>query len=320
LKKMFGLKPDDALDVTKFFSLVHPEDRESVRQAFSAISKGWEESAEFRVLPNGGQVRWLMSRGNWHKGANEEPSILMGITVDITERRKTEEALRTVSGRLLGAQEQERKRIARELHDGINQRVALIVFGLEQLNAAKNLAPAKRHQMIDQLGKDAQAVANEIQALSHKLHASSLDYLGLETAIEGICWEMRKLHGTDIVFTHRNVPKSLPPDLKLALFRIAQEALHNAMKYSGVNSFEVSLRGTRTHIELTVRDSGVGFDVNKATQGHGLGLISMRERVVALKGVVTIRSRPGSGTEISACVPIIVAVSPNGASANLHVA
>ena len=119
-------------------------------------------------------------------------------------------------------------------------------------------------------------------------------------------------HELEIEFTHSHVPRSLPSDVSLALFRITQEGLQNALKYSGVKRFVVTLEGGPTHIGLTIRDSGVGFDVKKAAQGRGLGLISMRERALALKGYLKVRSQPGHGTEIVVRVP--VSNNGNGAS------
>ena len=209
-----------------------------------------------------------------------------------------------MSGRLLQAQEEERKRIARELHDGIGQRIAMIAMGLHQLGSAHELGSAQSDAALQQLITETMQLSVEVQALSYGLHLPQLDFLGLEAAIEAMCSELRKRHDVEIVLTHEHVPRALPPDIALALFRITQEGLQNALKHSGVTRFEVRLVGTPTAIALTIRDSGIGFDVEKASRGRGLGLISMRERALALKGIVTVRSEPGHGTEIFVRVPI----------------
>lgn len=303
LKELLGFKPDGAIDARKFFNIVHPADRGLVQKFYKSMVAGHEETIEYRIVPTPGSIRWVVSRGNPYEYAGGTPLTLMGVTLDITERRTTEEALRNVTVRLLQAQEEERRRIARELHDSIGQRVAMIAMGIQQLGAAK-LVSAQRDLIISQLGQETLNLSSEIQALSHGLHSPQLDFLGLEAAIEAMCCELRGRHDLDIQFTHEHVPKSLPPDVALALFRITQEGLQNALKHSGVKRFVVWLEGAPKHIRLTIRDSGVGFDVKKAVQGRGLGLISMRERALALKGSVKIRSQPGRGTEILVSVPV----------------
>jgi len=303
LAELFGVRPDEVIDTRRFFGIVHSEDREKMRRVYASMVAGHEETIEYRIVPAAGSLRWVMSRGNRYESAPGRSSILMGVTLDITERRATEEALRGVSGRLLQAQEDERRRIARELHDGIGQRVAMVAIGIQQLSADNKLASARRN-LISQLGQETMNLSSEVQALSHGLHSPQLDYLGLEAAIEALCQELRTGNRVEIDFTHVHVPRPLPPDVALALFRITQEGLQNALKHSGVKRFSVTLEGAPTHIELTIRDSGAGFDVKKATHGCGLGLISMRERALALNGSVKVRSQAGHGTEIFVRVPV----------------
>jgi signal transduction histidine kinase len=234
----------------------------------------------------------------------------MGITFDISERRANDEALRTLSCRLIGAQEQERKRIARELHDGIGQQIAMIAIGLGQLQSSDDPKLAKHLKAIKKLAKDTRNLASDVKTLSHELHSSSLEFLGLLPAIRGLCREISERQQVEIDFTGNNVPGCVPPDVALALFRITQESLHNALKYSGIRAFTVQLRGAGTDLELAVSDSGVGFDVNEARASHGLGLVSMRERIVALKGTISIESQPMHGTRVSVRVPMSVADNP----------
>jgi signal transduction histidine kinase len=147
-------------------------------------------------------------------------------------------------------------------------------------------------------------LSQTIQALSHELHSSSLEYLGLVAAIGAFCQQVQRTHNLEVEFTSSNVPRKLPSDLRLAVFRIVQEALHNVLKHSGQNRASVRVEGTPAHLQLTVRDHGLGFEVHEAAHVRGLGLISMRERAIALKGQITIWSRPGEGTEIRAQIPI----------------
>jgi PAS domain S-box-containing protein len=301
LRELFGLKPDAVFDMAGLLAIVHPEDHERVQQGIDAMAHGKEVKEEYRILPSNGTMRWVMSRGGRRAFAIDSRSLLMGITFDITERRKHEEALRALGSRLIEAQEQERKRIARELHDDICQKLAFIAIGLETLQSAKR---TERPKQIQKLSEQTTQLGLEIQALSHQLHSSKLDYLGLVAAIKGLCREISEHQQAEIHFTQRNIPKSLSPDVSLALFRIAQESLHNALKYSGVRDFNVRLEGTRTHINLLISDRGAGFNVAEAERGCGLGLISMRERILAVKGTLSVESQPMKGTQVRVRVPI----------------
>jgi signal transduction histidine kinase len=143
-----------------------------------------------------------------------------------------------------------------------------------------------------------------INALSHRLHSSKLEYLGLVAALRGFCREFSDQHRVTVNFSHDAVPDDLPPEIALCLFRVAQAALLNALKHSRVTSFDVHVGASAARIHLRVHDAGVGFDVDKTLGGHGLGLISMRERVRAANGDISIRSRPAGGTTIEASVPL----------------
>jgi signal transduction histidine kinase len=141
--------------------------------------------------------------------------------------------------------------------------------------------------------------------MSHQLHSSRLDYLGVVSATGGFCKEFARQHEVAIEFADENVRKNLPQDVSLCLFRVAQEALHNAVKYSGVTQFAVELKGSETEIRLEVRDSGAGFDVEDAKSNGGLGLVSMAERVHLVRGRFGVESRPGEGTKIVAIIPLV---------------
>ena len=147
-------------------------------------------------------------------------------------------------------------------------------------------------------------ISTDVQALSHELHSSKLEYLGLVAAMRSFCTEFGAQQKAEIDFAHSNVPSSLPHDISLCLFRIMQEALLNGVKHSGARRFEVNVQGLVKEIQLTVRDAGVGFDPELAGSIRGLGLISMRERVNMVRGRFLITSRPQSGTEVSVRVPL----------------
>jgi PAS domain S-box-containing protein len=224
--------------------------------------------------------------------------------LDITERKRTEVALANLSRRLIETQEQERTRIARELHDDIGQRLALLTVELGQLPQDSPELPAQVGSHIDELRKQSSEIAADVQSLSHELHSSKLEYLGIATAMRGFCKEFSAQQNVEIVFAHDAISRTVPPDISLCLFRVLQEALHNAVKYSGGRHFDAQLRASSDAIDLTVRDSGPGFDVEEAMKTSGLGLVSMAERIKLVGGQLSIESHPGSGTTIHACVPL----------------
>jgi PAS domain S-box-containing protein len=224
--------------------------------------------------------------------------------LDITERKRTEVVLENLSRKLIGAQEQERSRIARELHDDIGQRLALLTVELGQCPLDSPDLPADVGSRIDEVRKQCSEIAADVQSLSHELHSSKLEYLGIATAMRGFCREFSAQQNVEIVFSHDAIPRMVPSDISLCLFRVLQEALHNAVKYSGVRHFDAELHASSDAIELTVRDSGSSFVVEEAMKTTGLGLVSMAERIKLVGGQLSIESHPGSGTTVHASVPL----------------
>jgi signal transduction histidine kinase len=204
---------------------------------------------------------------------------------------------------LIEAQEQERSRIARELHDDIGQRLALLIIEVEQLQQNSGDLPAQFRSRMSKLKNQASEIAADIQSLSHELHSSKLQYLGIAAAIAGFCRDFGEQQNVDIDFNTHHLPSPLPSDISLCLFRVLQEALHNSAKHSGTRHFKVRLWGASDGIHLTVSDSGVGFDVKSAAKGRGLGLTSMQERVRLMNGTIMIDSKPMAGTSIHVSVP-----------------
>jgi PAS domain S-box-containing protein len=223
--------------------------------------------------------------------------------IDITERKLAEVALANVSRRLIEAQEQERTRIGRELHDDIVQRLALLAVELQQLHDNSLILPKVRSRM-GKLQKQTSEIATDIQSLSHELHSAKLQYLGIAGAMRGFCREFGEQQKVEIDFHAHDLLSPLSPDTSLCFFRVLQEALHNAVKHSGVRHFEVRLWGTSDEIHLTVQDSGAGFDRKAAKASRGLGLISMEERLKLVNGTLSIDSQPKRGTTLHARVPL----------------
>jgi len=223
---------------------------------------------------------------------------------DITERKQAQQALLRMNQRLIEAQENERSRIGRELHDDIAQRLALLTVRLGQMQSEFPDLTSEIRARIEVLQNEAAELTKDVQSLSHQLHSSKLEYLGLATAARAFCKELSDHQKVKVDFRGYDVPNSLSRDKALALYRVLQESLQNAVKHSGVRNFEVQLWGTDGEIHLSVSDLGVGFNRDDVRGGAGLGLTSMRERLNVVNGSIAIDSRPGLGTKIHARIPL----------------
>jgi PAS domain S-box-containing protein len=250
-----------------------------------------------------GEIRTLLVSGEALEVGDQ--NYTLSVAADITERKQAEEMLSTMSRRLIEAHEEERTWIARELHDDINQRIAMLTV---QLGIWAQHPPDSGVEVADHIGhvrQDLSDLGKDIQSLSHRLHSSKLEYLGLAAAAGGFCKELSEQQKVEIEFSHAGIPRTLPQEISLCLFRVLQEALQNAIKHSGERRFSVELHGTSGEIQLSVSDSGVGFDQQDAINRRGLGLISMRERLRLVGGgEFSIESKPGGGTTIRARVPV----------------
>ena len=280
---------------------IHPDDLPAVQLAHATALKTREPfSREFRLRRRDGGYQWMVEVAAPRTNGRGEFAGFIGSTMDVTDQKLAQEALRTVSGKLIEAQEAERSRIARELHDHICQRLAILSLELEQASESANGSAGHILEMREHCND----IAMDVQALSHELHSSKLQYLGLVPALRTFCNEFSEKHSVTVHFTYEKVPASLPIEVSLCLFRVAQEALRNALKYSGTRDFSVHLSGTDEGVELEVGDSGTGFDVEAAILSRGLGLVSMQERIHLIKGSLSIESRPNCGTKVTARAPL----------------
>jgi signal transduction histidine kinase len=238
----------------------------------------------------------------------------MILAVLMEERGGTHETILGLSRKLISAHEQERTRIARELHDDICQRLAMLSLRIDKVTKSdRSLSIAEQ---LDQIGQECSKLAGDVQALSHELHPSILDNLGLATAVKGYCREVSEQNGVLVEFSGGTIPSSLPREVSLSLFRVVQEALRNAVKYSGQKHFEVRLQIISGQLELEVSDRGVGFDATKTKNGGGLGLVSMAERIHQVNGSFRIDSQPNVGTRICARVPLAAQAKTMTAAVN----
>jgi len=286
---------------TAWENLVHVEDRARVTELVSESMKTGQQPnmAEWRVVWPDGSVHWIAGRWQVLMSESGEPLRMVGVNADITERKRAEQTLAGMTRKLVQAQEQERARISRELHDDINQRLAMLALGLGQLREN----PSEMQSRLEELRNEMLELSTDVQALSHDLHPSKLEYLGVVAGTRSWCKEFAQRHDMEIGFKS-DISSALPEEIGICLFRVLQEALHNAIKHSEVKRVEVRLREESNQVHLVVSDSGKGFDVESEMQGRGLGLTTMRERVRLVNGTIAIQSKPMGGTTIEVRVPL----------------
>ena len=256
----------------------------------------------FRMWASDGRLVWVQNLVSV-SAPQEGVTKLHGYMIDVSERKQSEEALKDLGGRLIAAQEEERRRVARELHDDFNQRLAVMSVELEQVKQ-KIQKPLDLRRSIERLQTQAQEIAAEIHRLSYRLHPSKLDHLGLAAAVNSLCTELTQSGKLETEFVQTGFPCSLDNDITLCVFRIAQEALRNCVKHSGAKSARVMLTRTRTAVRLVVCDNGCGFNTKTTSLEKGLGFISMKERLNLLGGELKVNSKPWRGTRIEVSVPL----------------
>jgi PAS domain S-box-containing protein len=287
-------------------AFIHPDDLGNVQTANSrALKEQKGFSKEYRLRRKDGVYRWILDVAAPRINSDGSFAGFIGSANDVTDQKLTQEALEKVGGRLIEAQEKERNRIARELHDDICQSLTLMSLELHQAHQDSNGTDARTKERLFQIRQHCSEIAGDVQALSHQLHSSKLDYLGVVAAVGSFCREFSQQHNVQVEFTQEDVPKTLPKDVSLTLFRVTQEALQNALKYSGVSRFAVDLRGRSDRIRLEISDAGVGFAVDEARRDRGLGLVSMQERVHLVNGAFSLESKLNGGTRVVVFVPLV---------------
>jgi signal transduction histidine kinase len=220
------------------------------------------------------------------------------------ECRETEEIMVDLSGRLINAQEEERARIARELHDDLSQKMALLSIEIEQLTQLPSQAVPEIQTGLRKILNGVQEVSAAMHRMSSELHPSKLDRLGLAAATSSLCMEISNRRNLQIDCKFKDVPGSLPRDISLCLYRVIQESLQNVINHSGAGSASVHLQGSPSEIRLRVTDDGVGFRFHSVKRKRGLGLPSMQERLRLVGGTMSIESQPMHGAQITAAIPL----------------
>ncbi len=290
-----------------------PEDAEQDSALFEQLRQGLIDSydLEKRFFRKDGTLIWGRLGISLMKTPDGSAPLVVATVVNISDKRAAEEklqqseaSLRILTGHLIRAQEEERARFARELHDDVNQRLALLAANLDRLIQDLPASADEFRREVGSAKKEAEELGNDIQALSHRLHSSKLELTGLPKAAASFCRELSDHQKVEIEFHAENIPNELSKEISLCLFRVLQEALQNALKHSGSRHFQVSLGVASNEIYLTVSDSGRGFDPAEAMKGCGLGLTSMKERLRLVNGELSIDTRLQSGATICARVPL----------------
>jgi PAS domain S-box-containing protein len=310
---LFGYTMEDVPGAAEWWPLAYPDEtyREEVRREWEARAaeaiKNRSKIApmEATVRCKDGSLRHI----EFHFASLGETNLVS--FVDLTDRKRAQEELAELGGRLLQAQEEERARIARDLHDDICQQLSLLKIELGKLAEMPLESRIDLHDHVNQLQKRTSEILKNVGAISHELHSSKLDLLGLKVAVRSLCQEFAESYRVSVAFLEDNVPSQLPKDTSMCLFRVAQEALRNGLKHSQSSHFQVRLCGTRDVVRLSIRDEGVGFDAETAMNRRGLGLISMRERLTLVGGTMDVRSKLGGGTEIHCSVPLEHRATPS---------
>ena len=210
----------------------------------------------------------------------------------------------SLAGRLITAQDDERARLARAMHDGLSQDMALLAVELDILGQHPPSAPEQIKDRTDELASQVKGLSADVHRMAHGLHPAKLDQLGLAAATIGHCRDVERAHAIAVQCECRDVPRSLPLDVARCLYRVTQEALHNVVKHSGAKRASVELTAADGEIRLSIADDGKGFDFESARAEAGLGLVSMRERVQLVRGQIAWRSQPGGGTRVDVRVPL----------------
>jgi PAS domain S-box-containing protein len=283
---------------------VHPGDQQRCLQTYeTSFDSRIEFEMEYRLRRFDGEFRWVVAYGVPRFESDGTFRGYIGSCLDITERKSSAESLHALTGRLIHAQEEERSRIARELHDDFSQRLALQCIELVQISNGFSDSP--RRAKLLEIVKRSREMASDIRSLSHQLHSSKLDYIGLVPTVRGLCEEIQETYGIEIGFSERGISRSPSKDVALCLFRISQEALSNVVKHSDAKRAQVHLNANANSVTLRVTDEGKGFDQDVGQPDAGIGFTGMRERLRLVGGKLSITSELMKGTTILAEVPLV---------------
>jgi PAS domain S-box-containing protein len=305
-----GLSQKEQLELD-WVACIHPEDRERCVNQYLAAFKSRENfTLEYWLMRKDGASRWLLHNGVPRYGADGAFLGYIGTRADFTDRKDAEEQLRAVSVHLVNAQETERFHIGQKLRDDVAQRITAVSIGLTGLS--QKYRNANLAADCDDLQQQSGAICKDIIQLSYELCPARVECLELPAALRDLCRHATN-HERIVVFAqNENLPR-LPKDVSVSLYRIAQEAMRNALTHSGATYIHVQLSASPTMVRLSMKDNGCGFVVGSITK-HGLGLSGMSERMRNSGGSFSITSKPGRGTFITATIPLMQSVQATSRS------
>ena len=284
--------------------IFHDDDRAKASRAFaSAVLRCEPFEIELRLKAADDRYLWAACFGTPYAVSVGRPGSFVIFCCDVSAKHRAESALDQVAGKLVVAQENERSRIARELHDDVGQQLALLASKLEV--AARHTRELSRNRMQAALAEARRSlhdVSTTVHNLSHELHPAKLRLLGLGPTLETLCRNVSAESGVPVIFDRRGIPPDVPEPTALCVFRVAQEALRNAVKHSRASRITVGVSATPSQLVLRIVDDGAGFDPLES-QSAGLGLVTMRERVELTGGTLRIQTAPAHGTVIEAHLP-----------------
>jgi signal transduction histidine kinase len=284
--------------------LFHPDDRANATAALrGAVASQGAVAFEARVRAGAGTYRQAVCDVAPYADTYNRVPGYIGYCSDVSVQRHVEQALAEMRSRVVSAQEEERTRIARELHDDLGQQTALLATKIEMLLRSSKSNGTALRKGIAEAQHNVQDLAVSIHNLAHELHPPKLKLLGLVRTLESLCRNVSKESGIQVPFATTAIPAGIRERVALCVCRVAQEALQNAVKHSGAQKIDVSLSGDAAQLTLRVSDAGRGFDP-LTSPGSGIGLLSMRERVELNGGRLLIEASPSAGTTIEATLPI----------------
>jgi PAS domain S-box-containing protein len=305
LQMMLGY-PEEELRKLTLVAITHPDEVAASSALYGEIVGGKRDQYRLnkRYVRKDGKTGWARLTVSALRQGSGRLQSCVAMVEDITQQELAEQSLRQLTGRLIRAQEEERSRIARELHDDLNQRLGLLAIELGQLHDSLSEGNHELLERLDKVCRETDDISEGVHRLSHNLHSSILENLGLVPAVRTLCMEFSEQYGIKVEFQERKVPSGLSSEVALCLFRIVQECLRNVARHSRARLARVRLDSDSSEIRLIVEDDGVGFDLEARQGKPGLGLVSIRERLHLVSGNISVRSSPSKGTRIEAAAPL----------------
>lgn len=309
VQQLLRLPPDSSVTLEVLLERVEESDRNTLREAIARVTDASDSlSVEYRVRYEDDTLHWINSIGEVDFGKDGRPLVLRGVSLDITQRKLAEEGARNLSGMLIKAQEEERTRLARELHDDLGQRIAHHAIEIGLIGNKPPEDPELFRSRIDAINEQVSIISSNLSTLSHTLHPANLKRLGLVPAMRGLCRDISSAHEIAIDFRtldSRLWGLSIPDDAALCLYRITQESLRNVIRHSQATHVTVDMSIVDNRIDLLIIDDGVGFNREEVAWKRSLGLTSMQERTRLVGGAFSIQTGNGEGTTIHVSVPVL---------------